>query len=133
MREHTTAARELLSHYRAVTDVPTDVFTQTSLTLDDLDHIKKESEDVPQMIFFFAKWCGFCTRMKPAWEAASASKTAKWHVVDCSNRDAPLSAVFKVTSFPTIIGLRQNKAYKFTLERTPDMLVKFASALHNKA
>lgn len=108
-----------------------DGFKQKSLTPSDYkERVHDRSFDEPQMIWFYAHWCGHCTAMKPAWnEAVNADgRTHRWHVVDCSKRDNGLTSKFGVKSFPTIVKVHKGRHQIFKGTRKARNLQSFASA-----
>lgn len=94
------------------------------------DSIVNLSWNKPQMLLFFANWCGHCKNMKPAWESAKEEcRAAIWHSIECDEEpDLVRQSQVEVRGYPTIVLLKNNKVIPYSSnERDMASLVRFAS------
>lgn len=101
----------------ALTD---DTFTQ---------HLAKAAS-MPQMVDFYATWCGHCKALAPAWaQAATASKkmnvNAQWVKVDV-DQSPEVSERFNVEGLPTIVAIKGNKYWSYEGSRDAASLLEWA-------
>lgn len=72
--------------------------------------------------------CVHCGRMKPAFEEASKRTNTKMTIVsDSTAEGAKKIRQAGVTSFPTIIGERKGRTYKYEGDRTLQSLIDFST------
>ena len=92
------------------------------------EYIRRSSEK-PQMMWFFAEWCGHCRMMRESWENASksAAQVAEWHAIDCGQAN-PTAQEFDVQSFPTVKRIKNGKIMDFQDDRTEGALIRFAQS-----
>ena len=92
-------------------------------------HITAKSNKRPQILWFFAEWCGHCRRMRDAWDQAveGGVEHADWHEVDCGEGN-DLATHLKVRGFPTVKKVTRGKVETFEGQRTRDGLINFAAA-----
>jgi len=105
------------------------------LTQDSFDAFVQEVEHV--LVMFYAPWCGFCKKMKPAFfEAAAKLKTlrptARLAAVDATQQRT-LASRFQVQGYPTLkLFTRGVEAEEFRAGRTTDDVVSFMLQLGPK-
>ena len=83
----------------------------------------------PWFIKFFAPWCGHCKKLAPVWEELHEKYNHEFNVakVDCTVEDArPICNQFGLRGYPTLIFLKEDKAYTFRKKRDFESFVEFA-------
>ena len=92
------------------------------LTVEDFDRLvvdkqtSKVKEGKPWFIKFYAPWCGHCKKLAPTWEEFHQKHGSEINVakVDCTNEDSnELCAQFGIRGYPTLMFLKEGKAYTF--------------------
>jgi protein disulfide-isomerase A6 len=82
----------------------------------------------PELYLFKAEWCGHCRNFKPAWEKLINNNNLKEKVnfitID-SDIDATKINEWNISSFPTIILKKDNKAIEYSGDRTLHALQNF--------
>lgn len=82
------------------------------------------------LVFVYADWCGHCTRFKPDWEKITILcdkaniKHKALNVDDESSAD--FIDKYEVTSFPTLIVLKDDQHKKFDGDRSINTILEFA-------
>lgn len=68
---------------------------------DRLSYINKQN--TPEFVFYYANWCGHCTRAKPNWQSMpSIENNVSISAVDCDQHKEEATAM-GVKSFPTFL------------------------------
>lgn len=104
------------------------------LQVKDRDFIDETAKNYPNgyFVFFGADWCGHCQRFKPTF-ANLAKRIKKGELentlptfihYNVDNRDAVIS-MFRVTAFPTLYFIKNNKMCLYYGDRSEDALLKF--------
>jgi protein disulfide-isomerase-like protein len=78
------------------------------------------------MIKFFQPWCGHCTKMKPAWDEASAAAHSSVFLADvnCSDQEELCKEV-GVSGYPTIKVYKDGEVSDYNGGRTLEDLTKY--------
>ena len=129
---HSLLATKLLTFGTEPTPLSTsvDAFKQKSVTSETLNGILAESTRKPQMLWFYADWCGHCHNMKTQWEYAhvNGQHAAGWHVVDCAEEGRSLVSEFGIKSFPSIVRIKNRARQFFEGTRDGPTLIAFAES-----
>lgn len=85
-------------------------------------------------VFFGAEWCGHCKQFKPTFNEMAAKADKKELKMNplfirymMEDRD-PISSLFKILGFPTLVYINNGKWCKFNDHRNEEKLVKFFKA-----
>jgi thiol-disulfide isomerase/thioredoxin len=95
---------------------------------------KQESftEQLIQVDFIYADWCGHCTNFKPEWKKFEQSCKGKNITTSALNVDDETNKAYisknQVSSFPTIIIFKGSDKTEYKGERTSDELMKFVES-----
>jgi thiol-disulfide isomerase/thioredoxin len=98
--------------------------------------IQSSSESTPELMFFYASWCGHCKTAKPEWESTKEylhTNPVKSHRVfcveyDCSEKTPETEQIlnqYKIDGFPTIKLKYENTIYDFNEIPTKENLLIF--------
>ena len=104
------------------------------LTLDDFEQriydqdYQKLKSKTPFLIKFYAPWCKHCQSLEKVWNQLQSEDYANFHslIVDCTAEDSrDLCMQFKVSAYPTIVLLKDNRYYKYRGNREYESLKWF--------
>lgn len=97
------------------------------VTPSQLDALNRD-HSTPVFVFYFADWCGHCTRVKPTWEKLPQLFGSRVHCV-MFNVDQPGAAPVLqregVRSFPTIKLYVKGVAHVYNGDRSRESLIDF--------
>lgn len=78
------------------------------ISINELNNTLKKNEKT--LLYFSAKWCLICPKLKPAIDEIEAEKTAGFNVVKIdTDRDREIAEEFEITSLPVIMVYRNEK------------------------
>lgn len=103
------------------------VFDYDKLVVDETKGKVKQGN--PWFIKFYAPWCGHCQKLAPTWKQLYQEHGHSLNVatVDCTDEDSKLlCSQFEIRGFPTLIFLKDSKAYTYRKQRALDGFVDFA-------
>lgn len=82
---------------------------------DRMEAIYKKSHSLPQLIWFYARWCGHCHDLLPVWSelASNHSDVAGWHGMDADEHPDVVEQ-HGVQGFPTIIQVSAGVPTKYS-------------------
>jgi thiol-disulfide isomerase/thioredoxin len=94
------------------------------------------SDKTPELMFFYADWCGHCKKAKPEWESTKEylhNNLINSHRVfcvdyNCSDKTPETSEIlnkYKIDGFPTIKLQYDNTIYEFNDVPTKDNILLF--------
>lgn len=93
-----------------------------------LDQIMNGKTD-PCVIAFVAPWCGFCTQMKPALEAAAKEANVPIYTLTQKDGNEHVGAAakhLKVPGFPALFLVENGKATAYQGDRSQQSIIEFA-------
>ena len=97
------------------------------------EYVKKNKSDTADLYFFYTSWCPHCKTAKPVWQKFKEHIDSKGHEsgvkvnfieVDCE-KDHDTADKFKVTGYPTIKLLYNNKVIEYDAKPQQDNLQQF--------
>ena len=72
--------------------------------------LEKDKKEGKKLVLFYADWCGYCKKIKPAWDAATEEINVNGEVnmikIDCGGKTAGEQEIMKkyeIEGYPTII------------------------------
>ena len=83
----------------------------------------------PWFIKFFAPWCGHCKKLAPVWDEFHQKHGNEINIakVDCTSNEAkPLCNQFEIRGYPSLLFLKEDKAYTFRKPRKLEEFVEYA-------
>jgi thiol-disulfide isomerase/thioredoxin len=94
------------------------------------------SDKTPELMFFYADWCGHCKKAKPEWESTKEylhNNLINSHRVfcveyNCSEKTPETAQIlnkYKIDGFPTIKLQYDNTIYEFNEPPTKDNILVF--------
>ena len=94
---------------------------------DQFQQMMKNSYKEPQLLLFYADWCGHCTKLKPVWDTLVAQSNSKnLHKMNCSDRNSYANTKKDLfEGFPTICRMYEGQPKTFQGNRTEGELEKF--------
>ncbi|XP_044761964.1 protein disulfide-isomerase A5 [Coccinella septempunctata] len=101
-----------------------------TLTLDNNNFKQSIASKEPTLVFFFATWCGICTKFKPVYEEVAKELAGKvpvrFALFDCTDGGEAIDE-YDISHFPTLKLFREGKfESEFDGKRTRDALKAFA-------
>lgn len=98
----------------------------------------QNSDKTPELMFFYADWCGHCKKAKPEWESVKDElhntliKNQRVFCVEynCSDKTAETAQIlkkYKIDGFPTIKLQYDNTIYEFNEVPTKDNILIFVN------
>jgi thioredoxin-like negative regulator of GroEL len=101
--------------------------------------ILEASELKPQLLCFYAPWCGHCKRMFEMnsdssdeislWDQLTTNQAFRSHAINCEIHQN-IADTFEIKSYPTIIGIQNAKSHQFKGDRSYETLNDFMTTLH---
>ena len=85
---------------------------------------------LPQVVWFYAPWCGHCKPLVPIWESLRDSHPMYgWHAVDCTGEGKGMANNFKVNKFPTILIFKGSVVNEYKGIRSSEHLLRHLSSI----
>ena len=81
-----------------------------------------------KLLFFYADWCGHCTKFKPTWKALESENLGvSLEKVNCTDtKNTPeLAKKYNVGGFPTIIYVHGDTHEEYSGDRSKESIISF--------